>query len=322
MIKSIKTSGFINFSCPNGCGGNLLYSDISSNLNCKQCNISYPIVDKIPRIVDVNNYSESFGYQWNIHQETQLDSYTGLPISQDRLYAATGWNKDTHLAEQSILEAGSGAGRFTEILVKTCANVHSFDYSRAVDANARNNSKAENLNLFQGDIFNIPFNDGSFDHVFCLGVIQHTPDPEKAFFSLASKVKQGGCLYIDVYTQSWHHYLHWKYILRPITMRINREKLYKFLSHIVPKLIPISKTLRKFFGRFGARLIPIVEFSHLGLSKEINEQWAVLDTFDMYSPAHDHPQSMKTVRRWFKEAGFENSEIWYGDNGVVGRGVK
>ena len=174
----------------------------------------------------------------------------------------------------------------------------------------------------EGDIFNIPFKDKSFEHVFCLGVIQHTPDPTAAFISLASKVKQGGFLYIDVYTQSWYHYLHWKYILRPLTKRLNREKLYRLISFIAPKLIPVAKFLRKWFGRAGARLIPIVEFSHLGLSRELNEQWSILDTFDMYSPAHDHPQSKKTVESWFKVSGFKDIEVWYGDNGVVGKGRK
>ena len=49
--------------------------------------------------------------------------------------------------------------------------------------------------------------------------------------------------------------------------------------------------------RIGARLIPIVEYYHSGLSDDLNEEWAVLDTFDMYSPRHDHPQSMGSVRR-------------------------
>ena len=220
------------------------------------------------------------------------------------------------------MEAGSGAGRFTEVLVNTSASIYSFDYSSAVDANKRNNGEAENLTLFQGDIFNIPFEDNTFDHVFCLGVLQHTPDPKTAFQSLVSKVNKDGFIYIDVYTRSWYHYIHWKYILRPLTMRMDKEKLYNIISNLSPKLIPISSFLRKWFGRAGARLIPIVEFSHLGLSRELNEQWSILDTFDMYSPAHDHPQSKKTVESWFKVSGFKDIEVWYGDNGVVGKGRK
>ncbi len=312
----------IEFLCPDCHSSHLLPTEDGSKVVCDNCHAEYPILDGIPRITEIDNYSESFGYQWNLHQKTQLDSYTQLPISTQRLFAATNWNETTDLTGQSILEAGSGAGRFTEVLVKTKANLYSFDYSRAVDANARNNNSAENLTLFQGNIFNIPFVDNAFDHVFCLGVIQHTPDPEKAFFSLASKVKKGGHLYIDIYTQSWYHYLHWKYILRPLTMRMDREKLYRVVSYFAPKLIPPAKFLRKCFGRAGARLVPIVEFSHLGLSKEINEQWAILDTFDMYSPAHDHPKTMKTVEAWFKKAGFNEVDIFYGANGVVGRGKK
>lgn len=309
------------FFCTKCNSGQLSVID-NDTLQCDHCGSSYPIIDGIPRIVEMDNYSESFGYQWNIHQKTQLDTFTGLPVSRKRLYTATGWDETTRLDGQTILEAGSGAGRFTEVLVDTGASIFSFDFSRAVDANARNNGTAKNLTLFQGNIFSIPFVDNCFDHVFCLGVIQHTPDPEAAFFSLASKVRQGGFLYIDVYTRSWYHYLHWKYILRPLTVRMERQKLYNLISRIIPVLIPAARLLRKLFGRAGARLVPIVEFSHLGLSEELNREWAILDTFDMYSPAHDHPQSMATVRRWFETAGFTDIAVWYGDNGVVGRGRK
>ncbi len=296
-------------------------TDDNFQFNCTNCGAVFPIIDEIPRLVDQSNYSESFGYQWNIHRKTQLDSYSGLPISRDRLYAATGWS-DQSKAGQRILEAGSGAGRFTEVLVKTGADVFSFDYSRAVDANARNNGAAEKLTIFQGDIFNIPFPDESFDHVLCLGVIQHTPDPKAAFLSLVRKLKPGGTIYIDVYTQSWYHYLQWKYILRPITMHIGQEKLYNIISQLTPVLIPAARFLRKIFGRAGARLVPVVEFSHLGLEPKLNEEWAILDTFDMYSPAHDHPQSKNTVQSWFVEAGLKDVEVWSGDNGIVGKGHK
>jgi hypothetical protein len=67
-------------------------------------------------------------------------------------------------------------------------------------------------------------------------------------------------------------------------------------------------------------MLPIVEYSHLGLTPELNREWAVLDTFDMYSPAHDHPQSKATVRRWFREAGFIDVNVADGPNGVVGHG--
>ena len=58
---------------------------------------------------------------------------------------------------KKVLEAGSGAGRFTEILLKYGAVVDSFDYSSAVEANAKNNGHHDNLVLVQADIRKMPF---------------------------------------------------------------------------------------------------------------------------------------------------------------------
>jgi SAM-dependent methyltransferase len=323
MFTSDKVKSNSIFTCPS-CFQDLLKikeNDLNLQLACNQCSALFDIVDNIPRLVDTDNYTNSFGYQWNIHRKTQLDSYSGLSISKNRIDKITNlefrdWKND------KILEAGSGAGRFSEILVKSGASVYSFDFSSACEANALNNSSADNLFIFQGDIFRIPFNNDSFDHVFCLGVIQHTPNPEAAFIALAEKVKIGGSLYIDVYTKSFLSLVHWKYILRPITKRIDQVKLYNLVCKVVPFLIPFSRLSRKLFGRLGARIIPIVEYTHLGLDKKMNRDWAILDTFDMYSPAHDHPQSLRTVQKWFINSGFTDIEVFYGDNGVVGRGKK
>jgi SAM-dependent methyltransferase len=287
---------------------------------CGSCGGEYPIVRGIPRFVDADNYATSFGYQWNIHARTQLDSHTGLPISRSRLFGVSGWSHD--LRGQTVLEAGSGAGRFTEVLLSTGADVYSFDFSSAVEANHRNNGDKPNLKLFQGDIFNIPLEEGAFDKVMCLGVLQHTPDPERAFHSLTRFVKPGGALAIDVYTRGFAAALQWKYLLRPITKRIPAQRLYGALERLVPKLIPAARFLRRHGGRAGARLVPIIEYSHIGLGDELNAQWAVLDTFDMYSPAHDHPKSIADVTRWFSDAGFENVHVGRGQNGVIGRGTR
>ena len=290
------------------------------SLVCRQCGAEYSVVKSVPRFVPGENYADSFGFQWNRHRKTQLDSFSGLDISRRRIEEATGWPAD--LRGQRILEAGSGAGRFTEILVKTGAEIYSFDYSTAVDANYLNNGHNKNLHLFQGDIFNIPFAAGSFDKVICLGVIQHTPDPARAFASLANQVRPGGELVIDVYRDDIIARIHWKYLLRPFTRRADKLKLYGIIAKLAPVLVPAARLLRKVAGRIGARLVPIVEYSHLGLSAELNKEWAVLDTFDMYSPEYDYPQSFAAVQSWFEKAGFVDVQVRNGLNGVVGSGKK
>jgi len=310
------------FLCPVCCNGSLVLdrTENDENLKCRLCNARVPVVNNIPRFVPHENYASSFGYQWNIHRRTQLDSYTGLSLSRDRIFGVSGWSEC--LASETILEAGSGAGRFTEVLLSTGARVVSFDYSEAVEANFSNNGKNPKLSLFQGDIFRIPLRKESFDKVMCLGVLQHTPDPGAAFAALTQYVKPGGMIIIDVYRNNLASLLHWKYFLRPITKRMNQQLLYRLIEKTVPHLVGTSAFLRRNFGRVGMRLLPILQYEHWGLTPELNRQWAILDTFDMYSPAHDHPQSLPTVRKWFEEAGLSEVDVRSGPNGVVARGVK
>jgi len=325
----MKPDELKSYRCPS-CKSSLLDLDVHERsetdsietgvIKCGDCSSTYDITLGLARFVPVVNYADSFGFQWNIHARTQLDSYSGLSISGDRVFGVTRWGKD--LTGKRILEAGSGAGRFTEVLLGTNADVVSFDYSVAVDANNRNNGSNGKLSLFQGDIFNVPLEMESFDSVICLGVLQHTPDPKVAFASLVRYVRPGGDLIVDVYTRNLAALLQWKYLLRPVTKRIPQQQLYRFVEKVTPMLIPFARALRKFAGRAGARLMPIVEYSHLGLPPELNKQWAILDTFDMYSPAHDHPQSIASVRVWFEEAGFDEIDVRQGPNGVIGKGRK
>jgi SAM-dependent methyltransferase len=291
---------------------------IKGDLLCNRCGASYPVKDTIPRFVHGRSYTDSFGFQWHLHRKTQLDSYTGRPISRNRLSHATGWPKD--MAGQVILEAGSGAGRFTEVLLGTGAEVFSFDCSSAVESNWHNNRNFARLHLFQADIFSIPLRQAAFDKVICFGVLQHTPDPERAFRSLSELVRPGGELVIDVYKKSMGSLLHWKYFLRPFTGRMSKRSLYRIVVWTVPFLLPAAKFFRRFAGRVGARLVPIVEYSYLGLPTDLNKQWAVLDTFDMYSPVYDRPQSLRTVERWYEEAGFVDIAVRSGPNGLAGKG--
>jgi 2-polyprenyl-3-methyl-5-hydroxy-6-metoxy-1,4-benzoquinol methylase len=287
-------------------------------MRCRYCSANYAVRSGVPRFVKDDDYAESFGFQWNNFRRTQLDSYTGMSLSSDRLFSVTQWPREMH--GQRVLEAGSGAGRFTEVLLKTGAMVFSFDLSSAVDANQANNGTHPELGLFQASIYDVPLEKHSFDKVLCLGVLQHTPDPRKAFLSLVEFVRPGGEIAIDVYARNWRSLLCWKYLLRPVTKRMPKATLFRTVERAVKIFLGPAILARKIGGKVGARIFPILQYSHWGLPPELNRDWAVLDTFDMYSPAHDHPQSLSTVRRWFLSAGLEEVVVGLGPNGVVARG--
>lgn len=325
----MKLSALEHFACPDCRAPGLKLTDqelhengtvLQGTLACDRCGNKHRLKDGIPRFVPDEEYAGSFGFQWNKFRKTQVDSHTGLPLSSDRLFRVTGWPRN--MAGELILEAGSGAGRFTEILLGTEAELFSFDLSNAVEANLANNGNRKNLNLFQGGIFDIPFRPGSFDKVICLGVLQHTPDPERAFHALTAAVRPGGKIAIDIYASRLRSMLSWKYLLRPLTTRMPKDRLFRYVEQAVRVCLPVSLFLRRVGGRFGARLLPIVEYSHLGLAPDLNREWAVLDTFDMYSPTHDHPRSIRQVRQWLESAELEDIVVEYGPNGVVARGKR
>jgi len=151
----------------------------------------YPVRDGIPRFVPPSNYADSFGMQWKKFGKTQLDSFSGLPISANRFWKATGWVPD-EMRGRWVLDAGCGSGRFAEVALGAGAYVVALDYSEAVDACYFNLGHHPNLHIVQGDIYNLPFVPEFFSFVYCLGVLQHTPDVPKAFAALPKMLTRGG----------------------------------------------------------------------------------------------------------------------------------
>ena len=281
-------------------------------------NQRYPIINYVPRFVPSDNYASSFGLQWNRFSRTQLDSNVGVSISRSRFYATTGWTP-SDLKGRRVLDVGCGAGRFVEVALDAGAEVVAADYSAAVDACWRNHrARAERLVVAQASVYDLPFVHGSFDFVYCLGVLQHTPDPRLAFMSLPKQLRPGGQLAIDVYPRLWRNLVWSKYWLRPVTRRMPDEVLFRLVERWVPRLFPLSRTLGRTpaVGRWLRYLIPVANYEGiLPLNESQLNEWAILDTYDMLAPDHDHPQTEGTIRRWMADAELENA--WTGRLGVI-----
>lgn len=267
------------------------------------------------RFVEDGNYAGNFGYQWNKFSTTQIDKTTSMKLSERRFFAQTGWNKE-NLAGQNVLEVGSGAGRFTQIVLDyTKANLYSVDYSNAVEANFNNNGPNPRLYLFQASIYDLPFGPESFDKVFCFGVLQHTPDVEASVKALINMAKSGAEVIVDFYPiNGWWTKMHVKYLLRPFTKKMSHEVLFRKIDENADRLIK----LYRFFASIGlrkvaTRFIPVCDIDGTlpkNISKETLREMVVLDTFDMFSPQYDQPQKIETVVAWFKDNGM--TDVWGG----------
>ena len=301
------------------------YVDLSGN--------EFSVVNEVLRICSQKNYTENFGIQWNKFIKTQIDNETtGLNLSRQRFFAETRWDQQD-LTGQCILEVGSGAGRFSSVVLKhTNATLYSVDYSDAVTANFKNNSQIapDRFNLFQASVYELPFKNNSFDKVFCLGVLQHTPDFEASIKELIGKAKQGGEIVVDFYPiKGWWTKIHAKYILRHITTKMSHQSLLRLVESHLDWLITAHGILTYIGLGFMTRFLPLCDVTHTipkTLTKSEIREWAILDTFDMYSPEHDNPQRISNVSAMFKRhgaevtfAGFEHFDNF---SAAVVRGIK
>lgn len=261
-----------------------------SSWRCSACGREYPILEGVSRFVDAEHYAGSFGFQWNRFSRTQLDSANGTTLSRDAFVEKTGWQLSS-LAGRRVLDAGCGMGRFAEVAADAGADVHAIDLSTAVEAAHRNLGHRPNVHFYQADILNLPFADESFDVIYSIGVLHHTPSTRVAFLSLCRLLKPGGRIAI------------WVYAAR-LRLLIGSEIL-RFVTPSLPKplLLRASRVAIPLYYLHRLPVIGLATSVMLPTSPEPDPQWRWLDTFDWYSPRFQWKHTFTEVEGWFHEAG-------------------
>jgi SAM-dependent methyltransferase len=274
---------------------------------CPGCGARFPVVGGIPRFVAAELYAESFGFQWNRFAQTQLDSARDARWSRETFVQKTGWSLEA-LRGTRVLDAGCGMGRFAEVCADAGAEVHAVDLSTAVEAAARNLGDRANVRVYQADIMALPFPEGSFDYVYSIGVLHHTPDTRAAFRRLVPLVRPGGAIAIWVYS-SRLRWLLGSQLLRLLTPALPKPWLLR-ASRIAIPLYHVHRI--PLVGRATSVLLPT--------SKDPDREVRWLDTFDWYSPRYQWKHSYPAVEGWFRDAGL--TDIRRGAFPVSVRGVR
>ncbi len=291
---------------------------------------SFAILNDIPRFVPAHNYASSFGLQWNTFRTTQLDSCTGLTISRDRLTRIAGGTLDVFKGKKT-LEAGCGAGRFTELMLEAGASVFAIDLSSAVDANYKNCSNFEHYYVAQADVMELPLAQEQFDIVVCIGVVQHTPDPEATMRALCSQLKPGGMLLMDHYSKDYPVTPPRRWV-RSFLLGKDEEYSMRFTHRLVKFLWPLhrfaynklNERYRQRAAAFLTRWSPVVDYHYM--YPQLNEQrlyeWAVLDTHDTLTDQYKHLRSADQIEAALRSFGMTNIQTVYAGNGVEARAWK
>jgi uncharacterized protein YbaR (Trm112 family)/trans-aconitate methyltransferase len=291
------------FVCPK-CQGDLQLDSsesrevMSGMLHCSSCGTVFPIVRGIPRFVGAESYADTFGRQWKRWARTQHDSLNGTTIFRDRLERYTGWTLAS-MAGKVVVDAGCGPGAFIDVLERTAEVVVGFDLSSAIESAYELHGARDNVHLAQGDIFRPPIRRMAADRLYTFGVVQHTPDPERAFRSLIPLVKLGGEIAVWVYRR---RLIQPSTCLRVVTSRLNEPWATRFIEAYVPPAMKLSGFLRSvpLVGRTLRRLVPVADYrdSYPMLSAEQIREWALMDTHDGLITRYTFPQRWRDLERW------------------------
>src|SRR5580700_9094583 len=132
-------------------------------LVCLNCSERYPVVKGVPRFVNQQFYTGSFGFQWQKHNTTQLDDENSKRSEKDFVLKTRLRPED--LAGKLVLDVGCGMGRYAEVATRWGARVMGIDLSQAVEAAASNLADREAA-ILQADAFSLPFAPESFDCIY------------------------------------------------------------------------------------------------------------------------------------------------------------
>jgi SAM-dependent methyltransferase len=251
----------------------------------------------VPRFVERDVYAGSFGFQWNRFAQVQLDSANGSQGSRARFIAEVPWSGE--LDGKWVVDAGCGSGRFAEVAAGLGADVLAVDLSDAVDAAHRNLVEQPHAHVLQADLRSLPVAPRSIEYLYCIGVLQHTPDPMASARSLVELLAPGGQFAFTIYGRKPWTRLYPKYLLRPLTKRIPKPTLLRWIERVMPVVFPVTSVLFSLpvLGRAFRFAIPVANYpGRTDLPREVRYQEAVLDTFDMLSPEYDHPMTPAEIR--------------------------
>jgi len=268
----------------------------------------YPIIDGIPRFVQEELYTSSFGYEWKKWSRVQFEEENvegKMAGHTKRMFETMTGITGDDLRNKLVVEFGCGPGRFLDVVRRKGGTVIGIERSLAVESARNNFLEDPDVLIVQGDILSPPVKKGVFDMGYTIGVLHHTPDPEKGFKKLAESVKKGGIIACSVYSKhgfydfpSVARFRHMHNLVSPFLG--NRPALgYAYFSAYVLyyifqlfRSIPIiGWKAALFFEKYVVVSLPLPDV-----------RWRILDIFDAITPRYASTHTSEEVSGWFERA--------------------
>lgn len=302
----------------------------SGVLLCERCDVAYPVesgtpvmlrfrtpfhewfagehADELAKLGEYSLPSESpregeedvqatFTDQWRLVDEDELSfAYTAGELVELNRRVWLRWLAELPTAERpkSVLNVGCGVGMETMALreVTSANELFGIDLNFALLGRRAEFRNQPGVNFVVASLFDLPFEEGSFDLVYSQGVLHHTYSTLDAFRSIAQRVRPGGRQFVWLYGKEDH--------LSPGGSR-TRHAAEKVLRPVITRA-PQGVRDRIFAGLTAA------SHAHYRAVQRHGEQWDRANTEhalrDWLSPRFAHRHGHNEVAAWFEQSGF------------------
>jgi len=142
---------------------------------------------------------EGFGREWTAFPQSEADlTDADRRAMFDSYFAIFPWDL---LPPQSIgADIGCGSGRWAMLAAPRVGHLHAVDAGAAALAVARSNLAGfDNVSFHLASVSALPFEDGTLDFAYALGVLHHVPDTAQAVRDVAVKLKAGAPFLVYLY---------------------------------------------------------------------------------------------------------------------------
>jgi SAM-dependent methyltransferase len=137
-----------------------------------------------------------FGDEWTRFDQQSLPADERRRIFDD-YFSVFPWDR---IGRDAVgADIGCGSGRWALVMAPRVGTLHCVDPSDAIEIAATTCRGHSNVSFHRTGVDALPFEDGSLDFAYSLGVLHHVPDTAAAIRSVASKLRSGAPLLLYLY---------------------------------------------------------------------------------------------------------------------------
>lgn len=203
----------LEFLCCPKCKADLEFYSNDQRYFCQACKVDYPVIDGIPRFIEVNDALLSEAKQhWEASPHFQYEAENDLYSKeyyeeQDRWrvkeidpYSISNY-KFNEVKGKVTLDIGCGSGWVVKQAAKHGAFSIGVDFTEKAAFSTKKALETYGLNglAIQADAQYLPIKSNTIDRVFSIGVLHHIPDTEKGIAEAYRIIKPNGTAFISLY---------------------------------------------------------------------------------------------------------------------------